>query len=201
MKGYRSFQSWDETYVHSKHNVKDRTVLEVRRQGKQAEGQSEEPWTWVRTQGKGRVFYTAWGHDARTWNQPGFHNLLERGIRWAVGSDPSLAEESNGESIKVVNSFPVPKMTHFQKDVRPFTYTEVGPKIPNYTVSKSHGTQGDPKTLMQDPLPPDESIKHFVHPEGFSCICSQASLTYRENHRDELGRTWSALGLRNLRLP
>ncbi len=49
------------------------------------EGDKKEPWTWVRTQGKGRVFYTAWGHDERTWGNPGFQNLVERGIRWAVG--------------------------------------------------------------------------------------------------------------------
>ncbi|MFO0803873.1 MAG: hypothetical protein U0791_12235 [Gemmataceae bacterium] len=35
----------------------------------------------VRTQGKGRVFYTAWGHDHRTWEHDGFQNLIERGIR------------------------------------------------------------------------------------------------------------------------
>ncbi len=27
-----------------------------------------EPWTWVRTHGKGKVFYTAYGHDERVWN-------------------------------------------------------------------------------------------------------------------------------------
>ena len=83
MKGFRGFESWDETYVHTKHNEKDRTVLETR-----SEGDGKEPWTWVRTHGKGRVFYTAWGHDERTWGNPGFQNLLERGIRWAVGCRP-----------------------------------------------------------------------------------------------------------------
>src|SRR5712692_10664258 len=85
MKGFRGFESWDETYVHTKHNEKDRTVLEYR-----VEGTAKEPWTWVRTQGKGRVFYTAWGHDQRTWGHPGFQNLVERGIRWATGKDPSV---------------------------------------------------------------------------------------------------------------
>src|SRR5215831_4476127 len=80
MRGFQSFTSYDETYVHNKHNEKDRTVLEVR-----TDGDLKEPWTWVRTQGKGRVFYTAWGHDQRTWNHVGFHNLLERGLRWTVG--------------------------------------------------------------------------------------------------------------------
>ncbi len=46
MRGIEPFRTWDETYVHTKHNTKDRHVLQVR-----AEGNSEEPWTWVRTQG------------------------------------------------------------------------------------------------------------------------------------------------------
>ena len=81
MKGFQGFESWDETYVHAKHNEKDRIVLEYR-----VDGKVKEPWTWVRTQGKGRVFYTAWGHDQRTWSNVGFHELLERGMRWAVGT-------------------------------------------------------------------------------------------------------------------
>src|SRR5580765_157856 len=30
MKDFKGFESWDETYVHTKHNEKDRTVLEYR---------------------------------------------------------------------------------------------------------------------------------------------------------------------------
>src|SRR2546430_1413989 len=30
MKGFRGFESWDETYVHTKHNRQNRTVLEYR---------------------------------------------------------------------------------------------------------------------------------------------------------------------------
>ena len=40
LKGFGGFESWDETYVHHRHNEKDRTVLEVR-----AEGDAKEPWT------------------------------------------------------------------------------------------------------------------------------------------------------------
>jgi type 1 glutamine amidotransferase len=89
MRGFGGFESWDETYVHTKHNENDRTVLEYRQEGASNDKQSREPWTWVRTHGKGRVFYTAWGHDQRTWGNAGFQNLVERGIRWAVGADPS----------------------------------------------------------------------------------------------------------------
>src|SRR5215467_961030 len=30
MKGFKGFESWDETYVHTKHNDKGRTILEYR---------------------------------------------------------------------------------------------------------------------------------------------------------------------------
>ncbi len=80
IRGVPVFESWDETYVHTKHNPVDRTVLEVRR-----ENGHDEPWTWVRTYGEGRVFYTAWGHDQRTWGNTGFQQLVEQGTRWASG--------------------------------------------------------------------------------------------------------------------
>lgn len=75
MRGYPGFETWDETYVHDRHGD-DRTILQLREQ---------EPWTWVREQGKGRVFYTAYGHDMRCWDQPAFHELLRRAILWSVG--------------------------------------------------------------------------------------------------------------------
>ncbi len=75
MRGYEPFETWDETYVHDR-LTDDRTILQLR---------DKEPWTWVRNQGKGRVFYTAYGHDMRCWEQPAFHELLRRGILWSVG--------------------------------------------------------------------------------------------------------------------
>ena len=79
IEGVTPFTTWDETYVHTKHNPVDRTVLMER-----VDEQGREPYTWVRTQGKGRVFYTAFGHDQRTWSQPGFQQLVEQGVVWAV---------------------------------------------------------------------------------------------------------------------
>jgi hypothetical protein len=79
LRGVPAFEAWDETYVHTKHNP-DRTVLEVRRQ----DGH-EEPWTWVRDYGDGRVFYTAWGHDERTWGTEGFQQLLTQAVQWTAG--------------------------------------------------------------------------------------------------------------------
>ena len=50
MKGFGGFSSWDETYVHTKHNERSRTILEER-----VEGGHREPWTWVRSEGTGRA--------------------------------------------------------------------------------------------------------------------------------------------------
>ncbi len=88
MKGFAEFEAWDETYVHADHNVEARTVLMER-----VEGEVREPWTWVREQGKGRVFYTASGHDERTWKDAGFQKLLFNGIVWAVGDNRRLEWE------------------------------------------------------------------------------------------------------------
>ena len=88
MKGLSPIESWDETYVHTKHNT-NRIVLAERRDDSGA-----EPWTWVRTEGKGRVFYTAWGHDQRTWSNTGFQTLVENGIRWAAENSPNSAKRN-----------------------------------------------------------------------------------------------------------
>jgi putative membrane-bound dehydrogenase-like protein len=187
MKGFRGFESWDETYVHTKHNEKGRTVLEYR-----VAGDVREPWTWVRTQGKGRVFYTAWGHDQRTWGNPGFQALIERGIRWAVGRDPSVVPDYRAET-----PFPVPRMTAKRNDVKPFEYVDVGKKIPNYTPSRRWGVQGEPFSKMQKPLAPEESLKHIVTPKGLHAelVTTEALLGGKPicMNWDERGRLWLAL--------
>lgn len=161
MKGFGGFESWDETYIHHMHNSKDRVILEERRQGKLAEGTSAEPWTWVRTHGKGRVFYTAWGHNMDTWGNPGFQNLVARGITWACQRDPSALP-----AFRDTTRFDIPKMAAARTDVAPFTYSDVGKEIPNYQPG-ARGGQAEPMTKMQNPIPASESIKHYVAPENF----------------------------------
>ncbi len=41
--------------------------------------------TWTRTEGRGRVFYTALGHEAGVWQDARFQQLLVGGIRWTMG--------------------------------------------------------------------------------------------------------------------
>ena len=39
---------------------------------------------WVRTFGQARVFCLVLGHDHTAWSNPGFENLLLRGMHWAA---------------------------------------------------------------------------------------------------------------------
>ena len=41
--------------------------------------------TWTRNEGRGRVFYTALGHEQGVWQDTRFQQLLAGGIRWAMG--------------------------------------------------------------------------------------------------------------------
>lgn len=43
------------------------------------------PSTWIRNQGKGRVFYTSMGHREDVWTSKPFQSLVIGGITWAVG--------------------------------------------------------------------------------------------------------------------
>jgi putative membrane-bound dehydrogenase-like protein len=127
LAGPRSFRAWDETYEHDEQGS-DRTILQTR---------AGEPWTWVRTQGQGRVFYTASGHDHRVWDRAEFHALLTNGIRWAVG-DAALA-----------------RLQRLQL-----------PKLEQETVSLPGYKQRQEITVAQKPLSPAESQKLAQVPVG-----------------------------------
>jgi putative membrane-bound dehydrogenase-like protein len=107
MRGVPDFQAEEETYIHTKHNP-NRTVLAVRK-----EGNHEEPWTWVRNYGKGRVFYTAWGHDQRTWSQAGFRTLLTNAVKWTAG-DWAMAAQKAAEPSPAIVKLPVPMPVYRQ---------------------------------------------------------------------------------------
>ena len=150
IKGLEPFRTWDETYVHTKQN-KDRHVLQTR-----DDQTGSEPWTWTRTQGKGRVFYTAYGHDARTWGHPGFHDLVERGIRWAA---------NKGD---VFDSRP-----RVAKGLKPFEYEPA--EIPLYTPGARWGTLGEPIRKMQKPLDPRSRRSTSRCPRASRRSCSSPS--------------------------
>jgi uncharacterized protein len=161
MKGLTPFETWDETYVH-KNNNPDRVVLQER-----VEGDRREAWTWVRNEGKGRVFYTAYGHDERTWNQEGFQSLVRNGILWAVGD-------------RVRGQWEQYKMA-------PLVYHESS-RIPNYE-------RRNPPLKLQEALAPAASMTHIQVPPGFRLelfasepdIVKPIAMAW-----DERGRLWIA---------
>ncbi|GAA4447630.1 hypothetical protein GCM10023091_42890 [Ravibacter arvi] len=140
--GVAPFKTVDETYLHTKLE-KDNEVLTERLIGKDQQkdrpGQKTEPYTWVRKHGKGKIFYTAYGHDEKTWSQPGFHDLIEKGILWVIDDDARKA--------------------HAALNPAPFAYREA--KLPNY--EQRPGPQ-----LQQLPLSPEESVKQIQVPAGFT---------------------------------
>jgi uncharacterized protein len=132
MQGVQVFETWDETYLHHMINP-DMTVLMERE-----ENGHREPWTWIRNQGNGRVFYTAYGHDERTWSKSEFHTLVANGVLWAIG------DKVAGQ----VASFEIPQ-PRFEEAV-----------IPNYE-------NRVPPPKYQFPLSPEESMKLVQVPVGF----------------------------------
>ncbi|MDR7128624.1 putative membrane-bound dehydrogenase-like protein [Algoriphagus sp. 4150] len=133
MQGFMPFATWDETYVHQRINP-DMTVLMER-----VEGDHREPYTWVRNVGKGRVFYTAYGHDERTWKNAGFLALVKNGIFWAMGDEVKA-------NVVALN---IPDVSIYEETISDFTQRYEVPKI-------------------QDPLDPEESKKLIQKPVDFS---------------------------------
>jgi hypothetical protein len=144
MAGLHEFSSWDETYVHDKHN-QDRKVLMVREE----KNGPPEPYTWTREVGNGgRVFYTALGHDERTWGEIGFMRLLENGIRWAAKREATIPAATRG-------------------DAAPLAYVPSPVPIPFYPPSDRWGTQAEPLKEMQAPMSPKDSVRYMELPDGF----------------------------------
>src|SRR5688572_30345121 len=119
LAGLQPFQVWDETYVHTKPGP-DRTVLMER-----TEGAGREPLTWVRSHGKGRVFYTGYGHDERVWGHPSFHALMKNAMTWVIGADAAARLSALA--------------------IAPLQYTESPAPVPNYE-------RRNPPPRFQQPL-------------------------------------------------
>ena len=161
MQSFEAFSTWDETYVHDK-IADDITVLMER-----VEGEHHEPWTWVKNYGKGKVFYTAYGHDERTWQNPGFQKLVREGILWAVNDNVKKNWQEYAKSI--------PKLEYKEMD-----------NIPNYE-------KRDPAPKYQLPLAPEDSKKMIQVPPGFhlEIFASEPDIINPiAMNWDEKGRLW-----------
>jgi uncharacterized protein len=62
----------------------DTSKLDMTKQGVHAED-APFPLTWAKTYGKGRVFYSALGHDASTWDNPDVQRMWFEAIKWSLG--------------------------------------------------------------------------------------------------------------------
>ena len=132
MKGLEPFRTWDETYVHRKHNEKGppRAPGPRRRSARSrgpgcaptARGGSSTPPT-ATTRGPG--------------SNPGFHDLIERGIRWA--------SRTREKSSTAGRASPPASTVHIRR---------VDVEIPNYLPGRQWGTQGEPIRKMQKPSRP-----------------------------------------------
>lgn len=157
-KDLAEFETTDETYVHQKINP-DMTVLMER-----IDGAKKEPYTWVRKQGKGRVFYTAYGHNDITWKKSEFLKLVENGILWAIG------DRVKGQ----VAALKIPEVDIYADTLSNFTARHLVPKI-------------------QEGLTPEESMKLIQVPADFDIklfaaepdITNPIAMSW-----DERGRLW-----------
>ncbi|HKG68089.1 MAG TPA: PVC-type heme-binding CxxCH protein, partial [Segetibacter sp.] len=121
-------------------------------------------YTWVRPYGEGRVFYTAYGHDEVTFNNPGFLHLVKNGILWAVGDKA----RANLTAYKIAN----PK--YFD-----------GP-VPNYE-------KRNPAPKVQESLTPQQSMSLTQVPVGFELQLFAAEpdvVNPIYMNWDERGRLW-----------
>ncbi|MEJ7692682.1 PVC-type heme-binding CxxCH protein [Daejeonella sp.] len=157
-KGLTEFETTDETYVHQKINP-DITVLMER-----VDGTKREPYTWVRTQGQGRVFYTAYGHDDNTWKKSEFLKLVTNGILWAIG------DRVNSQ----IAALKIPDVDIYADTLSNFTARHLVPKI------QEGLTPQESMKLMQ--VPADFEIKLFAAEPD---ITNPIAMSW-----DEKGRLW-----------
>ncbi len=159
MDGVEPFETeWDETYVHDK--LADDILVLMER----VDSTHREPYTWVKEYGKGRVFYTAFGHDERTFRNPGFLQLVKSGIRWAVGE----------QAVKRMDAYAVAQPTYQEG------------RMPNYE-------RHDPPPRYQLPLTPAASQTLIQVPVGFRLELFASEPDIKKPIAmdwDERGRLW-----------
>ena len=130
--GVPEFEVWDENYVHKNLND-DRTDLLVRN-----ENGFPEPWTWVRNQGKGKIFYTAYGHDGNVWESFFFQKMVTAATIWTSNKTPRINSD-------------IPILTYLEDKKKLFHNFE----------------QRQTSQMIQNQLSPEESAKCMILPEGF----------------------------------
>lgn len=73
-----SFRVTDEIYLCEKRTRRFEVLADALWQGER------QPMAYVRSYGKGRVFYTALGHDERAIGHPMFQRMVAKAVRWVT---------------------------------------------------------------------------------------------------------------------
>src|SRR5688572_336246 len=95
-QGLGSFDLEDECY---RSNVFDPAAIHVVMSSHHPDPEAKidgEPSAWTREIGRGRLFYSALGHDERVWPLPAVRDVVTRGIRWAARLEPVVVPPSEG---------------------------------------------------------------------------------------------------------
>lgn len=84
-----TFRFSDEIYQYKGYDRKNLRVLislDANKSGKSGKSPTQDyPVSWVKSYGKGRVFYSNFGHNKATWWTPFLLEHFLAGIRWSVG--------------------------------------------------------------------------------------------------------------------
>jgi hypothetical protein len=76
------FKDFSRSRVHVLLSLDTSSVDLTKKNVKRTDG--DFATSWVRDWGKGRVFYTALGHEQAVWSDPRFQTHLLNGIRWTM---------------------------------------------------------------------------------------------------------------------
>ena len=140
------------------------------------------------------MFYTAWGHDRRTWGHPGFQNLVERGIRWATGHDPAAAPRYSDLAL-----FPIPRSAARRTDVR---------RSSTWTLARNsqlHDARSGDARRAVEPHAGAAFARRIAQARRRSRAVSRRAVRLgtrgsRQAHRDAMGRARPTLAVRDIRL-
>ena len=160
VRGVQTFPTSDEAPAPAPPAGAEATVLMQR-----SMGQGQEAFTWVRTQGKGRLFYTGYGHEPATWSNPNFQKLIEQAVVWGV-DEPAR---------RAYLEMKMPEVTYVDTFV-----------VPNYE-------QRNPAPKYQLPFTADDSMKFIQVPAEFKLELFAKEPDIIEPiafNFDERGRLW-----------
>ena len=83
---------WALSFYQAKDYSRDRIRvllrLDVSKMPKNAEVHRTDgdfPLAWAKMYGKGRVFYSSFAHDSKTWDNPDVYHMYLEAIKWALG--------------------------------------------------------------------------------------------------------------------